>query len=156
MAAGAALLGPVGWVAGNMIGGSAAKSSMAALTGDPKKKSDAEKTDSHHPGGEDLSSPSRSNAAATQHTPGSNQHQLTQSQQLSTPQRPSHSHTTAPPLAQPANIPNSTQQGYRFGKNMGSENVLLVVVGISNLIISHQRRYHERDRCEGEESRRKR
>ncbi|KAL9180858.1 hypothetical protein ACHAXT_011311 [Thalassiosira profunda] len=41
MVAGAALLGPVGFVAGSLVGGSAAKSSMAALTGDPKKKKPA-------------------------------------------------------------------------------------------------------------------
>mmetsp|Transcript_3782 Transcript_3782/g.5904 ORF Transcript_3782/g.5904 Transcript_3782/m.5904 type:complete len:455 (+) Transcript_3782:1076-2440(+) len=40
MGLGAALLGPIGFVAGSMIGGSAAKSSMAALAGaDPKKDS---------------------------------------------------------------------------------------------------------------------
>jgi len=37
MMAGAALLGPVGFVAGSLIGGAAAKTGMTALTGDPKK-----------------------------------------------------------------------------------------------------------------------
>jgi len=39
MVAGAALLGPVGFVAGAMLGGSAAQSSMRAVAGDPKEKS---------------------------------------------------------------------------------------------------------------------
>jgi hypothetical protein len=38
MVAGAALLGPVGLVAGSLIGGAAAKSGMETITGDPKKE----------------------------------------------------------------------------------------------------------------------
>lgn len=38
MIAGAALLGPVGFVAGSFLGSSAAQSSMRAVTGDPKEK----------------------------------------------------------------------------------------------------------------------
>ena len=51
MVAGAALLGPVGFVAGSLVGGSAAKSSMAALTGDPKKKKPIEE---HRPSANDA------------------------------------------------------------------------------------------------------
>ena len=42
MIAGAALLGPVGFVAGSMLGSSAAQSSVRALSGDPKKKTDGQ------------------------------------------------------------------------------------------------------------------
>ena len=42
MIAGAALLGPVGFVAGSILGSSAAQSSVTALSGDPKKKTDVQ------------------------------------------------------------------------------------------------------------------
>lgn len=60
MVAGAALLGPVGFVAGSLAGGAAAKSSMAALTGDPKKQ---------HPSSEETqrqTSPSNNSQSTSQ------------------------------------------------------------------------------------------
>lgn len=48
MVAGAALLGPVGFVAGAMLGGSAAQSSMRAVAGDPKEKNKSSENCSSH------------------------------------------------------------------------------------------------------------
>ena len=41
MVAGAALLGPVGLVAGSVLGGSAARSTTKAVAGDPTERRDA-------------------------------------------------------------------------------------------------------------------
>lgn len=129
MAAGAALLGPVGFVAGSMLGGSAAKSSMAAVTGDPKMDPKHKDTAPQQQQPPDLLSfdypsqaPTQSVSSSHNHTASTSIQQPSQQQNRSGsrdyqyPAQRSHNHTTArAPTA--AVHPESTydHQGYRFG-----------------------------------------
>lgn len=120
MAAGAALLGPVGFVAGSIIGGSVAKSSMAKVAGDPKMEPR---------NNEDTQSLENKTYANTQQQPSSQvpdllsydnpppqqwqQNSLQQNRQM---QRPAPHNTGGPPAtARQVNNSNNTQEGYRFG-----------------------------------------
>ena len=125
------MLGPVGFIAGSMIGGSAAKSSVAALAGADQKKesygenrsanrSDAIAQQPHSSQVPDFLSDSNHHVAQV-----TSQHQYANrvpAQSGDAFRHPAHQpHTqantrTIPTTAHQANNASNDQQGYRFGK----------------------------------------
>ena len=132
MVAGAALLGPVGFVAGSLVGGSAAKSSMAALTGDPKKKKPA--LEEPRPSANDANENAtqyQSNSQAPDLLSSDNQHHIPPRMQSAHPQQTrqggavqqQHQQHYPPQQSNHSSMPATAHQtndrgheGYRFGE----------------------------------------
>lgn len=119
MAAGAALLGPVGFIAGSMIGGSAAKSSMAAVTGDPEKDKQLLEASQYLGNHSDSTTQRQSGMEIPNYTQNVAQEASAQ-QRVRQASAPSlqQVNTAQPPHPQPSTHTSQAaahQEGYRFG-----------------------------------------